>query len=189
MDINKISSGTINSICTQITLSLFNYTAIGLLTMLQNIYSYNNTTTEDALNRLKDLDIHFKLDIVNNFMINVIKNNENNIKMMEIINNIQLIIENIHKELNIVHQYIQYHRSLYFNKYRNFDCQKHINKIITNNKILDNRIDLLSKLYGHHFNNMVSYKPTNELSSYIDEHYSPTSIIYLKHNQICISKK
>jgi len=98
-------------------------------------------------NIIEELDLTSKIDIINDLIKDVDKENINNI-IHKAIHYLHDIIETINKEVEDIKKEIKEHSELWFHRYRTPNYISKIEKLIKHNQILDKRLDLFIKVFN-----------------------------------------
>lgn len=69
--------------------------------------------------------------------------------------NVQDIVDKIHEELKLIEKAIEYHKTKYLNSWRSLGCDKNIERLVIQRKILDERFELFIKTLVLEKNNVV----------------------------------
>ena len=138
----------IHSIGSDVVLQTVKTTSSIIIHTIKHITSIESDNILDIKYKLKNIDIEYKINVINSFIIELntesVKLSKESVKLSILsINNILLDIKN---ELHNLKGEIDYHLSKYFNSWRYINCDDKINIIIQHNNILDKRFDLLIKL-------------------------------------------
>ena len=116
---------------------------------IQNIYEtaeYIITGCHpDISNKLQEIDVVNKIKIIDAFITECESNTKYNTKKsIELsINSIHSLIEQINNELTLIKEECEYHKTKYFNYWRNPNCQENLKNVIQFSIILDLRLNLL----------------------------------------------
>jgi hypothetical protein len=98
-------------------------------------------------NIIEELDLTSKIDIINDLIKDVDKEDINNI-IHKAIHYLHDIIETINKEVEDIKKEIKEHTELWFHRYRTPNYINKIGKLIKHNQILDKRLDLFIKVFN-----------------------------------------
>ena len=91
------------------------------------------------------MDLNSKLEIIHSLIKEL---NEEKLKEFQKISlkSIEILIDEINKELIDINQKINYHNSKYFSSWRSINLDNNINQLNDHNILLDKRLDNLIKL-------------------------------------------
>lgn len=118
-----------------------------ILDLVENIFNYDYNIKEV----LSETDIQATLKTLDEFVKEI---DEQNNKTLHIaLENLNIIIEEIHTTLNLIHIECEYHKTKYFSGYRKLDLSNFCNTIKKKNKILDKRFNLLIQIIQINKNN------------------------------------
>ena len=98
-------------------------------------------------NIIEELDLTSKIDIINDLIKDVDKENINDI-IHKAIHYLHDIIETINKEVEDIKKEIKEHSELWFHRFRTPIYISKIEKLIKHNQILDKRLDLFIKVFN-----------------------------------------
>lgn len=111
-----------------------------ILHMIEKIF-----TSEDIKKFLDNEDVYMKLKVINLFIYDISEcKNIDSVKLL--LDSINNNVTNIYKSLQIIQMKIDTHKSKYFYYYRTVCTQKEKQIIMFNNKLMNNRFDLLIKM-------------------------------------------
>jgi len=123
-----------------------------LNTISGTINSINYIITNDSIpevniikNKIIQMDLNSKLEIIHSLIKEL---NEEKLKEFQKISlkSIEILIDEINKELIDINQKINYHNSKYFSSWRSINLDNNINQLNDHNILLDKRLDNLIKL-------------------------------------------
>jgi hypothetical protein len=119
--------------------------------MLNKIWDIMNENHPDLIEIVAPLDIISKVKLIETLIRDV--NDEIKVQHTEIPKSLELsiqqlndIINKIHKNLNDIKDGIEYHKTLWFSSLRTATYLKDIETLTKNNSILDTRLDHLIKI-------------------------------------------
>jgi hypothetical protein len=109
------------------------------------LMSYNNTnnTLINYMEELEILDIELKLRIIDKWLKNITTINPNS-SLDILYRSLTEICNMIANYINIIYKKINYHKSLWFNNWRNIDLDKEMKQLKKLTKILSERIVLIN---------------------------------------------
>ena len=138
------AAGLLSIISTNVLMKSMTETAGSIYKSILHISSLDLPYAKDITKRIINLDLVFKLNVLNKF----IKYNENEEReyLKEAINGVLEILSEINQGLKEIENAILYHESKYWNNWRSFECSYSLSKINEHNDILNIRINLLFKL-------------------------------------------
>ena len=100
----------------------------------------------DFKNTIEKIDLHTKLNVIENFM-NIIPKEYENIKCVSTsLNSLHEIVIKLHDELGKINNIIEEHKLKYFSYWRTPVYQKELDNIVKYKSILDDRFETLLKL-------------------------------------------
>jgi hypothetical protein len=119
--------------------------------MLNKIWDIINEKHPDTIEILAPLDIISKVKLIETLIRDI--NDEIKVQNTEIPKSLELsiqqlndIVERIHKNLNNIKNRIEYHKTLWFSSFRYVGYLEEVEKLKKNNSILDTRLDHLIKI-------------------------------------------
>ena len=122
--------------------------SLGTIQSIHGIYSYLiNSTHTNITDFLEQIDIKEKIVILE-VLLEEFKNKDNKKSVKIAVGSIGHCIQDINKNMTELKERIEYHNTVYFNYWRTMYCDDLIEKIKKNNLLLDQRIDLLTKIYN-----------------------------------------
>lgn len=136
----------INKLGTDVVISAVTTTTSSVIRVLSYITAMDHLGTQDIKNRLVDIDLEFFITVLDQLVKEQKeKINKESVKLALVgMNN---ILEEIHKELNIIKETIEYHQSKYFSSWRSFsNCSYSIDSIKKHKDILHQRYEILTDL-------------------------------------------
>lgn len=153
----------------------------------------NNMTYEQIEEKIQELDLEYKITIINSFIKELKDNYPHDLNMNAIslsISGIEKVTNDIDKCICLIRELISYHKTKFFHGWRELDrrCQKNLIQIILYDKILDRRIDLLIKLSNVtilNFNKFITTKYDSLLKSEQNNKqltYAPPNLSYASPN-------
>ena len=95
---------------------------------------------------VSEIDLYNKLIVIEEFFNHLPLKYEKNKSIKKLLKSIRDIIINIYNILSEINSIIIYHKTKYFHSYRTPKYAKEISKLISYNKILNERFDLLLKI-------------------------------------------
>ena len=98
-------------------------------------------------NIIEELDLTSKIDIINDLIKDVDKEDINDI-IHKAIHYLHDIIETINKEVEDIKKEIKEHSELWFHRFRTPTYISKIERLIKHNQILDKRLDLFIKVFN-----------------------------------------
>ena len=98
-------------------------------------------------NIIEELDLTSKIDIINDLIKDVDKEDINDI-IHKAIHYLHDIIETINKEVEDIKKEIKEHSELWFHRFRTPTYINKIERLIKHNQILDKRLDLFIKVFN-----------------------------------------
>ena len=108
--------------------------------------SLNPDQINDVKNTIEKIDLHTKLNVIENFM-NIIPKEYENIKCVSTsLNSLHEIVIKLHDELGKINNIIEEHKLKYFSYWRTPVYQKELDNIVKYKSILDDRFETLLKL-------------------------------------------
>ena len=111
-----------------------------ILDLVENLFHYDCSIQEV----LTETDIQATLKTLDEFVKEI---DEHNNKTLHIaLENLNMIIEEIHTELNQISSDCEYHKTKYFSNYRKLDLSNYCNNIKKKSKVLDKRFNLLIQI-------------------------------------------
>lgn len=111
-----------------------------ILDLVENIFHYDCSIQEV----LTETDIQATLKTLDEFVKEI---NEHGNKTLHIaLQNLNMIIEEIHTTLNQINSEYEYHKTKYFSNYRKIDLSNYCNTIKKQSKVLDKRFNLLIQI-------------------------------------------
>lgn len=123
---------------------------------LNRIRSYNHPYIIEIKKELSEIDLQFTIDIINELFKDYPVNTESSSALKHAIYGVTEVMREIESNLILIDEAIKHHNSLYFNRWRSFDCSCNLVNIKSNKKVLDKRyktfISLLKleELKKHH---------------------------------------
>ena len=119
--------------------------------MLNKIWDIMNEDHPDLVEIAAPLDIISKVKLIETLIRDI--NDEIKVQHIEIPKSLELsiqqlndIIDRIHKNLNNIKNGIEYHKTLWFSSFRSIGYLEEVEKLKKNNSILDTRLDHLIKI-------------------------------------------
>jgi hypothetical protein len=119
--------------------------------MLNKIWDIINENHPDTIEVIAPFDIISKVKLIETIIRDV--NDEIKVQNTEIPKSMELsiqqlndIIDKIHKNLNNIKDGIEYHKTLWFSSFRSIGYLEEVEKLKKNNVILDTRLDQLIKI-------------------------------------------
>jgi hypothetical protein len=119
--------------------------------MLNTIWDIINENHPDTIEVIASFDIISKVKLIETIIRDV--NDEIKVQNTEIPKSMELsiqqlndIIDKIHKNLNNIKDGIEYHKTLWFSSFRSIGYLEEVEKLKKNNVILDTRLDQLIKI-------------------------------------------
>ena len=143
-----ISGGNIISsvLPTKIILNVLLNTISGTINSVNYIVSNDSIPEVNIIkNKIIQMDLNSKLEIIHSLIKEL---NEEKLKEFQKISlkSIEILIDEINKELIDINQKINYHNSKYFSSWRSINLDNNINQLNDHNILLDKRLDNLIKL-------------------------------------------
>ena len=141
----------ISGLSSELLIQTIKTTSTGIINTISYISTYNKVDLTYIKKDLDEFDLENKITIINKFIEEI--ENKKNIKESIKYSIISLhdVLEKINNEINKIKEDIEYHQTKYFNSWRSLDCSDKLEIIQKNNKLLDNRFEMLVKLLSVKF--------------------------------------
>ena len=129
-----------------------------LYNLINSVSSTKELEHNDFNNIIKELDLDFKLELIQSFLDDItnvlgpidesVTHIQTNItKSLTVsLNYLNKIITEIHTLINTIKDKIEYHKTKYFNYYRTLDITQDLTKLKQDHDILMSRFDLIIKI-------------------------------------------
>lgn len=141
----------ISGLSSELLIQTIKTTSTGIINTISYISTYNKVDLTYIKKDLDEFDLENKITIINKFIEEI--ENKKNIKESIKYSIISLhdVLEKINNEINKIKEDIEYHQTKYLNSWRSLDCSNKLEIIEKNNKLLDNRFEMLVKLLSVKF--------------------------------------
>lgn len=138
-------TGLATTVGTDLAVRTLTTTASSVTSLISYLSTNSKQGTSDITNTLISLDLEFTITIIEN-IIKELNGEHLNEPINKALAGVNEILFQIHKELNMIKEAIEYHNSKYFKNWRSFSWQSNTDAIKQYNTILKNRYTMLLDL-------------------------------------------
>jgi len=165
----------LSTIGKDIILKTLSATSESIISITTYILDSKHSCINEIKQKINIMDLQFTITIIKQ-IIQEQNNNFDNLQesVKKAILGVNYVLKKIEKELKEIIKNLEYHETLYFNQWRNLDCDNNINEITNLNKILMKRYNLLIdllKIYNCNTNSIPNDSKINKNVRNLDQLY------------------